>query len=132
MTKKISIGEDEIVKSLKQRAQSYAMTDAGQWLLDFKWWDVKVALRVLPPDVCGMYFFGVIYLMDCLEADAIFPTYIHELRHRWQRVTNPVTYYIGKIYRPIIEDDARRQEHLAEDWLAHTRASLKSEGDTEE
>ena len=108
---------DGILAKLKKMAREYSLMDEGQWLLDFEWDAVPVSMRKLPPDICGMQFFGVIYLIPCCEPLALFSTYIHELRHVWQRKMHPLQYYVGKIYRPLIENDAKAQEFSAENWI---------------
>ena len=113
----MDIPTEDVLKGLRELASLYAVSEPGKWLQDFPWKSIPVNLKTLPKDVCGMYFMGRICLMNCGEASALFPIYVHELRHRWQRVTNPVRYFLGKIYRPLIERDADREENAASEWL---------------
>lgn len=108
--------------SLYELTKEYvATTQEGHWLNDIRWSIVPVIMKELPKDVCGKYSFGKIYLMPCAEATAIFPTYIHELRHCWQWKTKPIFYVVGKIIRPLIEDDAVCQEEAASNWIQARR-----------
>ena len=108
---------------MRQQTMQYSMTESGKWLNDFVWSDVPVEFRPeseLPKDVMGMYNFGTIVLRDaggCLVY--IWPTYIHELRHRWQWKRHPIWYLIGKIFflRFLIENDAYAEEDKAEAWM---------------
>ena len=103
---------------IRALAEKYRGTFDGSWLDDFDWRGVPVNFTTrLPKDVVGRYWFGRIELMSCCDPRLIFPTYIHELRHRWQWCRHPFKYMIGKIYRPLIEDDARCQELAAENWV---------------
>ena len=114
----------DTVTALRRLAREYASTTRdGHWLTDINWSSVPVIMEELPKDVCGKYSFGKIYLMPCAEATAIFSTYIHELRHCWQWKKKPVFYLVGKIIRPLIEDDAVCQEEAASNWIQSRRQS---------
>lgn len=104
------------MEKLKQLTSEYAHTADGRWLNDFDWKKVPVEFCNLPFGIVGMYSFGKIKLLNCPDPGLIFPIYVHELRHRWQRKKHPFKYLIGKLYRPLIEDDADEQEKLADDW----------------
>lgn len=112
-----SYREAKWLDELKALAASYAAERDGRWLTEVNWRDVPVTMKELPEDVCGKYSFGKISLRECLEPSFIFPTYIHELRHHWQWKKHPIFYLVGKIIRPLIEDDAVCQETAAENWL---------------
>lgn len=114
----IDTGKDRGADILREMAGKYAVTEDGAWLNDIRWADAPVAFRKLPWGICGMHFFGRIYLLECAEPLALFPTYIHELRHRWQSARHPFLYLMGKLWRPLIEDDARYHEFIAQEWLA--------------
>lgn len=90
------------------------------WLDAIDWAAIPVDIRPaekMPRDVLGMYSFGKIVLMESLSAHAIFPTYIHELRHRWQWKTRPIAYLVGKVIRPLIEADAVDAEEDARAFI---------------
>lgn len=108
---------DDVLRDLRAMAGAYAISEKGKWLQEFPWKSIPVNLKTLPRDVCGMYFAGKICLMNSVDALCLFPIYIHELRHRWQRVTCPILYFIGKIYRPLIEEDAVAEEDRSRAWL---------------
>ena len=92
-------------------------TEDGKWLNDFRWADVPVAFEgTLPGDIAGLYSFGGIVLLHA-DVSTIFPIYVHELRHRWQWEKNPLKYIIGKLYRPLIENDADREQIYADEWF---------------
>lgn len=119
----MSIAEEALViEQLERLARLFSMHPDGRWLDDIDWQSRSPVMRKLPKDVCGMYMAGHIVLMPSLEPDSIFPTYIHELRHRWQAKKHPVMYIIGKLWRPLIEDDALCREMAAQQWLESYRA----------
>ena len=112
------VEKDEILRQLKHMVMNYCQTEKGRWITQLEWGKIPVELRDdLKDDVMGMYSFGKIVLRGSYDARLIFSTYVHELRHRWQWVTNPITYIIGKVIRPLIERDAYRQENIADDWI---------------
>jgi len=108
----------EVVAKLKNLALRYCMTQEGRWITQIDWPAIPVELADLKGDVMGTYSFGAILLRKCPDANMLFGTYIHELRHRWQWEKHPFTYIIGKIYRPLIEKDACVQEGLADNWIS--------------
>jgi hypothetical protein len=120
--------EAQVIEQLERLVRLYSMYTSGRWLDEIRWQERSPIMRKLPQDVCGMYVAGHIVLMPSLEPDAIFPTYIHELRHRWQAHRHPILYIIGKIIRPLIEDDAVCQEDMARMWLESYRKEQKAEG----
>lgn len=106
-----------LIYNLKKYARKYSKTEDGKWLNDFDWQSVKlVIISELPGDIIGMYSFGKIFLLDT-NVDIIFSTYIHELRHRWQRVNHPWKFLAGKIYRPLIENDADAETVKADKFI---------------
>ena len=109
--------DSAVIEELKSLVTRYSCTEGGDWLLTFKWRSVPVEFADLKHGICGMYFFGKILLLRSGEAKPIFPIYVHELRHRWQWKHQPLRYIIGKIYRPLIEDDADAEEKKAEEWI---------------
>lgn len=110
-----------IESKLHMFAHEYRMTESGSWLGDFLWYDIPIEFKKLKNDVVGYYAFGKIVLMEVLGAEVIFDIYIHELRHAWQRQKHPFRYFIGKLYRPLIEEDADREELKALKWLNDER-----------
>ena len=108
---------EQVIKEIKQLAREFQYSEHGGWMNDIDWWNIPVSMRNLPKDVCGMYACGHIWLMPCSEPNAIFPTYIHELRHRWQWKMHPISYILGKLWRPLIEDDAVCIEECASLWI---------------
>lgn len=122
--------EAQVIEQLERLARLYSMHPDGRWLDDIEWQERSPIMRKLPQDVCGMYVAGHIVLMPSLEPDPIFPTFIHELRHRWQLKKHPVMYIIGKLWRPLIEDDAVCQEMAAQQWLDSYRAEGKENKET--
>lgn len=106
-----------LIMNLKRYARLYSETEDGKWLNDFDWQKVPViTISELPCDVVGMYSFGKIVLLDT-NVELIFSTYIHELRHRWQWKKSPFKYIVGKIYRPLIEDDADLETVKADEFI---------------
>lgn len=115
------VEQDEIKRQLQILAHKYCLTEQGKWLTDFEWVKIPVEFEELRGDVCGKYAFGKIILKDCHDAKLIFSVYIHELRHRWQWIQNPVKYVIGKVFRPLIEKDAYAQQDLADEWVVNVK-----------
>ena len=109
--------EEAMTDALHRYTLHYASTRDGLWLNDIDWKLVPVAYKDLGHDICGTYSFGRIVLMRCLVPSAVFDVYIHELRHRWQRERNILTYLIGKFYRPLIERDAEAEQEKAAKWI---------------
>lgn len=108
---------DKTVSDLKRIALKYSFTEEGSWLNEINWTAIPVSITELPKDVCGMYSFGRIWLMPCLQPEAVFSTYVHELRHRWQKEKHLLMFLAGKVIRPIIENDAEREEAKAQAWI---------------
>lgn len=107
-----------LITQLKRYAHLYSKTADGAWLNDFDWQKVKLVTisEFRNPDIMGMYSFGKITVRDT-NVELVFSTYIHELRHRWQWEQNKLKYIFGKIYRPLIEDDADRETVKADEWI---------------
>lgn len=102
---------------LMMLVRRYAKTEQGKWLKDFDWDDIPViVISKLPGTIAGMYSCGYILLLD-VDESIIAPTYLHELRHRWQWHNNKIKYLFGKIIRPLIERDAYAKEAEFEEWL---------------
>ena len=106
-----------MINQLKKLASEYAQTDEGKWLNDFDWDAVPVKFKPMGWDIVGLQFFGRIVLMEVADVNLIFDIYIHELRHVWQRKTQPLRYLAGKLFRKLIEDDADAEELKAFAWL---------------
>lgn len=95
----------------------YAQTEQGKWLNDFKWADIPIILiSKLPGEIAGAYGCGYILLLD-VDEKIIAPTYLHELRHRWQWHKQKIKYLLGKVFRPLIEKDAYREEEIFREYL---------------
>ena len=106
-----------LLEELKVAAALYSQTESGKWLNDFCWADVPVTFKgELPGDIAGLYSFGGIVLLRA-DVSTIFPIYVHELRHRWQWKRNPLKYIVGKLYRPLIENDADTEQNKADNWF---------------
>ena len=102
---------------LQIKVGQYSETPNGKWLKTFDWADVPVVFKDdLPGYIAGYYSFGGIVLLRA-DLSTIFPIYVHELRHRWQWKKNPLKYIIGKLYRPLIENDADEHQKYADDWF---------------
>ena len=114
---------NEIKQQLQLLVRKYCLVESGKWISDFEWTKIPLELKELKGDVMGKYSFGKIILRESYIPELIFSTYVHELRHRWQWITNPVKYIIGKVIRPIIERDAYHQEDLAEKWIEENRTA---------
>ena len=113
---------EDVLDTLKKLVFRYSYTPDGGWLTEFRWREIPVEFRDLKHDICGMYSFGKIVLLTSGEAAPIFPIYVHELRHRWQWKKQPLRYLLGKIYRPLIENDADAEEYKAECWVQSQHA----------
>ena len=108
---------ENITAALKHYVKEFSKTKDGQWLNDFDWEKIPVSLEILNGDVVGKYSFGKIILRECPEPKMIFATYVHELRHRWQFVKKTLLFIIGKLIRPLIENDAYKMEAMADAWI---------------
>lgn len=105
-----------MLTKLKVKIEQYSETPSGKWLKDFDWSSVPVTFKdKFPGDVAGYYSFGKIVLLNT-DIFTIFPIYVHELRHRWQWKKNPLKYIIGKLYRPLIQNDAYAEQDKATEW----------------
>ena len=103
-----------LLEELKDEVWRYSQTEDGQWLNNLDWIDVPVSFKdKLPGDIAGLYSFGGIVLLHA-DLSTIFPIYVHELRHRYQWKKNSLKYLIGKLYRPLIEDDADMEQEKAD------------------
>ena len=106
-----------LLEELKDEVWRFSQTEDGQWLNNIDWIDVPVSFKdKLPGDIAGLYSFGGIVLLHA-DLSTIFPIYVHELRHRYQWKKNPLKYLIGKLYRPLIEDDADMEQEKADNWF---------------
>jgi hypothetical protein len=102
---------------LQIKVGQYSDTPNGKWLKEFDWSGVPVAFKDdLPGYIAGYYSFNGITLRKA-DVSSIFSIYVHELRHRWQWKKNPLKYIIGKLYRPLIENDADEHQKYADDWF---------------
>lgn len=106
-----------MINELKFLAAEYAKTNEGLWLNEIDWINVPVSFKQLGGDIMGYHFFGRVVLREVCCIDLIFDIYIHELRHVWQSKKHPLKYLIGKIFRFIIENDAKDEEVKALNWF---------------
>ena len=113
---------DEIKRQLVMLVRKYCLTEEGAWITDFEWTKIPVELKELKGSVMGKYSFGKIIIRECYDANIIFSTYVHELRHRWQWLKNPLMYICGKVIRPIIEKDAYAIQDKAEKWIGQRQS----------
>lgn len=105
------------LSELQKYVTLYATTENGYWLNEFDWKSVPVTFKEdLPEYIAGYYSFNGIALRNA-DVSSLFEIYVHELRHRWQRVKHPVKYLLGKLYRPLIENDADAHQKYADDWF---------------
>lgn len=118
--------KEAIIESIRSITKEYSRSKTGAWLNELKWEEIPVSIKKLPEDVCGMYSLGRIWLMESLVPESIFPTYVHELRHRWQWSKSRILYMLGKIYRPLIEKDAVAREEESGDWLMKEEAKKRN------
>jgi hypothetical protein len=110
-----------MINELKALATEYAKTEEGAWLDEFDWASTPVRFKVITSDTMGYHFLGHITLREVVDISLIFDIYIHELRHVWQFKKHPVMYLIGKIFRPLIENDADAEEAKALKWFEEYR-----------
>ena len=110
--------KDKTKALLNNWPRKYSATPDGAWLREFNWESIPVewSTRCNPENgIMGMYTFGKIFLMDCeYVPELIWPTYIHELHHRYQRTRQPLRFFVGKLIRPLIERPADAEEKKAE------------------
>ena len=111
------IEKDSMVRELRTLAREYGHTIAGSWLGEIDLDAIPVELVEMRGDTVGMTRLGCIFLKECSVPSVLFGTYIHELRHVWQWKRHPFIYIIGKILRPLIENDADGQETMSEQWM---------------
>lgn len=109
--------KEDFLNVLKDFVNTYQNTIQGKWLKDIEWATIPVTFKdELPGIIAGMYSCGKIVLLNA-DVSTIFPIYVHELRHRWQWKKHPLKYLVGKLYRPLIENDADREQQNADDWF---------------
>ena len=105
------------LSELQKYVTLYSTTENGYWLNDFDWNSVPVTFKEdLPEYVAGYYSFNGIALRNA-DVSSLFEIYVHELRHRWQWKRNPLKYIVGKLYRPLIENDAYMEQEKADNWF---------------
>lgn len=114
-----------LLVELKDKVWRYSQTEAGKWLNDIDWANIPVKfIDKLPWTISGIYGFRFIFLLRA-DVSTIFMMYIHELYHRWQWKKNPLKYIVGKLYRPLIENDADREQQKADDWFCEMADKMR-------
>lgn len=109
--------KEDFLNVLKDFVNTYQNTIQGKWLNDINWQSIPVTfVKKLPWKIAGFYFLRWIVLLRA-DVSSIFPLYVHELRHRWQWKKSPMKYLVGKLYRPLLENDADIEEKKADDWF---------------
>lgn len=103
------------IGELKHYANLYSQTDSGVWMNEIDWRRNHVAI-VNGPGL-GSRWLGGIILIDP-ETDSIqFGTYIHELRHEWQRKKQGLIKYTLLNLTKKNEPDAEDEMAKAQDWF---------------
>ena len=104
------------IAELKHYANLYSQTEAGKWLNDIEWRKNHIFIADGPG--LGSRWMGGIILIDP-ESDAIqFGTYIHELRHEWQRKQQGAIKYALRNLTKKNEPDAEHVGCEAILWLS--------------
>lgn len=107
------------IGELKHYANLYSMTDSGAWLNEIDWRKNHVVIVDGPG--LGSRWLGGIILIDP-ESDSIqFGTYIHELRHEWQRKQQGAIKYALRNLIKKNEPDAEDQADKAQNWLGNEK-----------
>lgn len=105
--------------------EDFSKTEKGAFLRDFDWKSISFWTE---PDRCnvdsgtlGVYHAAedTIGLMEVCDPALIASTYIHELRHAWQRRKLGLAGYLLKksVLRWMIENQAKESETDFEEWL---------------
>lgn len=103
------------ISELKHYANLYSQTEAGKWLNEIEWRKNHVVIVDGPG--LGSRWLGGIILIDP-ESDSIqFGTYIHELRHEWQRKQQGAIKYALLNLTKKNEPDAEDAGITAQRWL---------------
>ena len=109
---------DWIITDLKYRAEQYSCTPRGGWLSEIAWRGIPVRIKDGPG--AGSYWLGKI-LVDPDDFETAFATYIHELRHAWQRRYSGLAGYLYGKLTGSNESDAEKEMCLASEWLGNIR-----------
>ena len=123
-----------LIMNLKRYTRLYSETEDGKWLKDFDWQKVKLVTVSEFHDeaIMGMYSFGKILVRDT-NIELVFPTYIHELYHQWQKNQSYIHYVAGKFlrifsvilgrmgitYDPRFEREADAETKKADDFISN-------------
>ena len=115
------------IAELKHYANIYAQTEAGAWLNEIDW--RRNHIIIVDGPGLGSRWPGGILLIDP-DTDSIqFGTYIHELRHCWQRKKQGSIKYALRNLTRKNEPDAVREMIQAQNWLADEKCrEMKTEG----
>jgi hypothetical protein len=107
------------IEELKYYANLYSLTPAGEWMNELNW--RKASIRIADGPGIGSRWFINLILIDPISTDMTdsmqFGTYIHELRHIWQRKKQGcIKYAIRNLFQRN-EPDAEDQDDKAQNWL---------------
>ena len=106
------------IAELRHYASLYSMTEQGAWLNDFDWKKYPVKW-IDGPGMGSRWLTNSIWIdpeSDTMSENMIFNTYIHELRHIWQRKRQGVIIYALKNITQINEPDAVKAGLDAANW----------------
>ena len=103
------------IAELKYYANLFQNTQKGAWLLDIDWTSNFVAIIDGPG--LGSRWLGNIVIIDPMDDNQQFGTYIHQLRHSWQRKQQGfLKYYFMNLLRKN-QPDAQQRGVQAQLWL---------------
>ena len=103
------------IAELKHYANLFQNTQKGAWLQDIDWTSNFVAIIDGPG--LGSRWLGNIVLIDPMDDNQQFGTYIHQLRHSWQRKQQGfLKYYFMNLLRKN-QPDAQQRGVQAQLWL---------------
>ena len=106
-------------EQLKKYAEKYAKTGNGSWMSEIDWKKYPVKL-IDGPGMGSRWFTNSIWIdpeSATMSDNMQFNTYIHELRHIWQRKRQGVIIYALKNITQINEPDAVKSGIDAANWF---------------
>ena len=108
------------IAEMKHYVNLYSQTEEGAWLNDIEW-DRKPVVIVDGPGM-GSRWLGDIILIDPVAANMTdnmqFGTYVHELRHVWQRKQQGFLEYALRNLTRKNEPDAEDAGVAGQNWLS--------------
>lgn len=113
------------IAELKHYANIYSQTEQGAWLNDIEWRKNHVIIADGPG--LGSRWLGGIILIDPEGDNMQFGTYIHELRHEWQRKQQGAIKYALRNLTKKNEPDAEHEGCAAILWLGDERCREMAE-----